>query len=133
MPRRSVEVEGLHHGGQPFPMASVVGNLVQTSAIHAMNPRDGSFASTAGEQVAQAFENVGLVMAAAGGSMEDVIGVEVLLADGGMREMVNRYWVEVFPDSASRPVRHTHVLPLREPLLVQLKVTGMLAGDTRLP
>ncbi len=133
MARRSVKVEGLHHGGQPFPIASVVGNLVQTSAIHGMNPGDGSFGSTAEEQVAQAFENVGLVMAAAGGSMDDVAGVEVLMVNDGLREIVNRYWVEMFPDPASRPTRHSAVLPLREPLLVQLKVTGMLAGRTLSP
>lgn len=111
-------------------MATVVDHLVQTSAIHAMNPADGSFAASGTEQVAQVFANAEAVMAAAGGSLDDVIGVEVLLSDDSLREPLNERWEVAFPDPGSRPIRHTTVLALRDPLRIQLKLTAHLAEDS---
>lgn len=129
MRRRSVEVTGLDHGDQPFPLACVVGRLVQTSALHARNPEDGTFSATAPGQVAQAFKNAELVLLAAGAGFDDVASVDVLIADETIRSSVNTFWVEAFPDPSSRPTRHTTVVQLRSPLLVQLKLTAYLAED----
>jgi hypothetical protein len=40
--RRSIEVEGLHHGGAPVPQASVVGNLLCSSGIAGLDPATGT-------------------------------------------------------------------------------------------
>ncbi len=129
MRRRSIDVAGLDHGGQPFPAACVVGRLVQTSALHAMCPENGEFADSIEDQVAQVFENARRVLRAAGAGLEDVVSVDVLIADAASRDVVNRYWVQAFPDPASCPARHTTVSPLRSPLLVQLKLTAYLSED----
>jgi enamine deaminase RidA (YjgF/YER057c/UK114 family) len=46
-------------------------------------------------------------MVAAGGGPEDIIKMNVWIADRSLRETMNRYWVEMFPDPHSRPARHT--------------------------
>ena len=46
-------------------------------------------------------------MTAAGGSPDDIVKMNVWIADRKLRETMNRYWVEMFPDPHSRPARHT--------------------------
>lgn len=129
MRRRSIFVDGVHHGDQPFPLACVVDRLLVSSALHAMRPADGGFAETSAEQVAQVFENARLVLEAAGADFDDVVAMDVLIQDDRTRAEVNELWVAAFPDPACRPVRHTIVAPLREPLLVQLKLTAHLREE----
>lgn len=113
MTRRSIEVAGLGHGEQPFPVASRVGPLVATSGIHGVDPATGSLAGDAERQVRQAFANLRSVLDASGASPDDVVQVLVALTDRAHRPFVNECWVELFPDPGSRPARNTseHDLP----------------------
>ena len=54
------------------------------------------------------FANVRRVMDAAGGSADDIIKMNVWITDRALRPIINKYWVEMFPDPHSRPARHTH-------------------------
>jgi 2-iminobutanoate/2-iminopropanoate deaminase len=47
------------------------------------------------------------VMAAAGGDPDDIVKVNVWIADRALRPTLNKYWLEMFPDPHSRPARHT--------------------------
>lgn len=127
--RRSIVVEGLDHGGQPFPIATRVGPLVVTSAIHGRDPATGEFAVDPATQIRQVFANVAAVLEAAGGSMDDVASVQVLLGDLGHRGLVNDVWCETFPDPDDRPTRNTAQRDLTDPLVCQVIVTAMLRGS----
>lgn len=105
--RRSIGAPGLDHGEQPFPMASRVGPLVATSAIHGMDPATSRLAEGAEAQIRQAFANLDAVLASAGASLADVAQVLVTLVDRSQRPVVNEEWLARFPDPASRPARHT--------------------------
>jgi enamine deaminase RidA (YjgF/YER057c/UK114 family) len=59
------------------------------------------------EQCRLMFENVRRVMAAAGGSPDDIVKMTVWITDRSLREIMNRHWVAMFPDPHSRPARHT--------------------------
>ena len=58
-------------------------------------------------QCRQMFDNVRRIMVAAGGDPEDIIKMNVWIADRKLRDTMNRHWVEMFPDPHSRPARHT--------------------------
>jgi enamine deaminase RidA (YjgF/YER057c/UK114 family) len=105
--RRSIQIPGVEHAGQPFPMASRVGPFVATSGIHGVEPATGELAEGAEAQVRQAFANLRAVLAEAGASPDDVAQVLVTLTDRAHRALVNPHWVELFPDPASRPARQT--------------------------
>jgi enamine deaminase RidA (YjgF/YER057c/UK114 family) len=53
------------------------------------------------------FDNVRRIMEAAGGTADDIIKMNVWISDRKLRETMNRYWVQMFPDPHSRPARHT--------------------------
>lgn len=128
MSRRSVEVEGLGHGSQPFPMASRVGPLVCTSAVHGIDPAGGQLAEDPATQIAQVFDNLGAVLRAAGGSLDDVAQVLVTLTDKAHRPLVNDVWVRLFPDPASRPARNTQERPLAPGQVCTVLATAWIAG-----
>jgi 2-iminobutanoate/2-iminopropanoate deaminase len=126
MARRSIDVPGLHHGGLPIPLASVVGNLLVSGGISPLDPETGTVPAATDEQVEVVFANVRRILDAAGGSPEDVVKCTVFVRDKAIRPVVDKYWLELFPDEASRPARHTLRIDLADPLQIQLEITAVL-------
>ena len=126
MPRRSIEVPGLHHAGLPIPMASVVGNLLVSGGISPLDPETGTVPPDVEEQVELVFANVRRVLDAAGGRPEDVAKCTVFVRDKGIRPVVDKHWLVMFPDPASRPARHTLSIELTRSLHIQLEITALL-------
>ena len=125
--RVSYELPGLEHDN-PIPAASRIGPFLVTSAINGKDPGSGQFPAGIDAQCARMFANVRLVLAAAGATPEDVLKVSVWLKDRADRPHVNTYWLEMFPDSHSRPARHTFAAPdLKDPMLVQCEILAVLA------
>lgn len=122
--RRSIDVEGVGHGANPIPFGSRVGPLVVSGGIMGADPATGKTPEDGPEQVRLAFSNLEAFMAAAGGSVEDIAKVEVLLADNSLRANVNEEWVKLFPDEHSRPARHTTAGPLQGSMKIQLEATA---------
>ena len=125
MPRRSIEVPGLRHGA-PIPQASVVGNLLVSGGIGPTDPETGVTPDSTDEQVATAFANVRRVLAAAGGTVDDVVKCTVFVQDKAIRPVVDKYWIEMFPDEASRPARHMLSTDLRADTQLQLEIMAVL-------
>jgi 2-iminobutanoate/2-iminopropanoate deaminase len=104
--RRSIEVPGIKHVN-PIPAACRRGPFVTTGAISGADPATGKVPEDLDAQCRQMFENVRRLITAAGGTPEDIIKMTVWISDRKLRETMNRYWVEMFPDPHSRPARHT--------------------------
>jgi 2-iminobutanoate/2-iminopropanoate deaminase len=124
--RRSIEVEGLGHGANPIPFGSRVGPLVCSGGIMGADPATGKVPEDGAEQVRFVFQNLEAFMKAAGGAIDDVAKVEVLLADNSLRSAVNEEWLKAFPDEHSRPARHTTAGPLQGSMLIQLEVIAWI-------
>lgn len=104
--RRSIEVPGVKHAN-PIPAACRRGPFVVSGAIGGADPATGAVPDDLDAQCRLMFENVRRVIEAAGGTTDDIIKMTVWIADRGLRPVMNRYWVEMFPDPHSRPARHT--------------------------
>ena len=104
--RRSIEVSGVKHVN-PIPSASRRGPVVASGAISGADPETGKVPAELDAQCRNMFGNVRRIMEAAGGSPDDIVKMTVWIADRKLREVMNRYWVEMFPDPHSRPARHT--------------------------
>lgn len=129
--RRSIEVEGLHHGEQPIPLASRIGNILISGSILGMDPQTGTLPSSVDGQCSQLFANVRLLMMAAGGSPEDIIKMTFFVKDRSARDAINREWLSMFPDAASRPARHTLTIDLPPALLVQCEVYAVFQENAQ--
>jgi enamine deaminase RidA (YjgF/YER057c/UK114 family) len=91
----------------PIPAASRVANVVMTGGISGMDTKTHAIPDDPDRQVTLMFENLRLILAAAGASPEDVVKVSVSVKSMELRDAINREWVAMFPDEHSRPARHT--------------------------
>jgi 2-iminobutanoate/2-iminopropanoate deaminase len=127
--RRSIHIPPVKHGA-PIPMAAVVGDILMSSGIIGADPRTGILGTTAEQQAQFAFANLERVIAAAKGSIGDVVHVTVFLQDFADRGAVNEPWLRMFPDEDDRPARHTLRADLPGELLVQIEVVAVLDTPT---
>ena len=104
--RQSIEIGGFAHKN-PIPAACRLGNMLMTGIITGTDPATGKLADTLEAQCANIFHHVCSIMAAAGGSTDDIIKMNVLMADRSRRDVLNVEWLKMFPDAHSRPARHT--------------------------
>jgi enamine deaminase RidA (YjgF/YER057c/UK114 family) len=120
--RKSIEIAGFAHKN-PIPTASRVGNMLMTGIITGTDPATGKLADTLEAQCANIFHHVRSIMKAAGGSTDDIIKMNVWMADRSNRDVLNAEWVKMFPEAGSRPARHTSQTALEGGQLVVCDIT----------
>lgn len=104
--RRSINVEGFSHGTNPIPAASQIGNIVFTGGITGQDRKTHTFSDDPAVQVTEMFKNLATIIGATGGSTADIIKVSISVKSFATREAINKEWIAMFPDEASRPARH---------------------------
>ena len=128
MARQTIEIPGKWHGDNPIALATKVGNLVTTSGVSGQNTDTGETPESLEEQAEWAFEHVRRIMAAAGGSPDDIAHVAILAKSREARSVLNVHWAKMFPDPKSRPTRHTaQVETLGGNMQFQLFITAYVA------
>lgn len=116
MQRQSFEVKGLEHEN-PIPAVCRKGNVLVSSGIFGAVPAPGVSAKerkvppAIEEEAAQMFRNMQTVIEAAGGTLEDIVSVSIWVTDRAYKPLVNKPWLEMFPDPHSRPTRDTDEVP----------------------
>jgi len=122
--RKSIEIEGFVHKN-PIPAACRLGNMLMTGIITGTDPATGKLAATLEAQCVNVFHHVRSVMQAAGGSTDDIIKMNVWMADRSRRDVLNAEWVKMFPDAVSRPARHTSQTALEGGQLIVCDITAV--------
>src|SRR5262249_40683166 len=79
---------------------------VVSGAISGADPATGAVPADLDAQCAAMFANVRRVIETAGGTTDDIIKMNVWITDRALRPIMNKYWVEMFPDPHSPPARH---------------------------
>ncbi len=123
--RRSIHVDGVAHG-MPIPMGSLVGNILFSSGIAGTDPATGSIPDDIERQCELAFSNMKKLVENAGGTVEDVGAVKIHMRDRGLRDVMNKAWVNSFPDAESRPARHVVETNLGGNMQIQLEITAVI-------
>jgi 2-iminobutanoate/2-iminopropanoate deaminase len=106
--RRSISIEGLSHQ-TGIPCGSRIGPLLTTSVIMPFEPGTRDVPDTVEAQVANVFMHAEAILVAAGGGWKDVAKMNFWVTEGSHRDLIEQRWLDVFPDPASRPARHTQV------------------------
>jgi enamine deaminase RidA (YjgF/YER057c/UK114 family) len=102
--RESIEVPGLGHKA-PIPAASRIGPFVATGNVYGRDPATGRISDDPDAQVTQMFANLEAVLAAAGGTVDDLLKVDFKVASLSLRAGINEAWLGLFPHPRSRPAR----------------------------
>jgi 2-iminobutanoate/2-iminopropanoate deaminase len=126
--RQSIDVAGAKHVN-PIPSACRRGPFVVSGAISGADPETGQVPADLDGQCRAMFANVRRVIEAAGGTPEDIVKMNVWITDRALRPILNKHWVEMFPDPHSRPARHTMTAhDLVAPMQIQCDLLAVL-GD----
>ena len=124
--RASIEVPGFEHDN-PIPAACRVDKFLITSGISGKELYTGKLPEGLEAQSANMWATLRKVLEAAGGSPEDVIKINIWMKDRSQRAIMNKGWIEMFPDEHSRPARHTfHAPDLPGNMQIQCEATAVL-------
>ena len=124
--RQSIYIEGFGHKN-PIPAACRLGNVVASGIIYGLDVATGNPAADLERQCALMFEHLRSIMAAAGGTVDDIVKLNVWMTDRGQRQAVNAEWLKMFPDPQTRPARQTmQGAALSEGILVQCDFLAVL-------
>jgi 2-iminobutanoate/2-iminopropanoate deaminase len=126
MRQKSLQVDGLKHSA-PIPSGCRIGPVLTTSVITGRDPVTNQVPPDADGQVRLCFENLKRLLAAGGLGLADVAKVTCFVADDGIREVINKYWVQCWPDAGKRPARHTINLAPRGGFLIQIDALAVAA------
>ena len=123
--RRSVDFPGFRHLN-PIPNASRIGTIMMSSVINGMDPGTRNLPPELAQQLANMFTHVRSGVEAAGGTVDDIIKINVWMKEPmAQREALNVEWVKMFPDKESRPARHTMPLGQDSKALVSCDFTAV--------
>lgn len=117
MSRRSVSIESFAHQ-TPIPVATRIGPLLVSSIIPPFDPHSRNLPDGIDAQVANLFDRAEAILVAEGAGWGDVAKMTFFVADIAYRDAINEPWAQRFPDPASRPARHTQVVQMGGPMLV---------------
>lgn len=123
--RVSIHAPGFSHEN-PIPAASKIGPFVFSGVLTGKDPATGNLGANLGEQCRNAFRHVRNVMAAAGGSTDDIVKLNVWLVDYRDREALNSEWLAMFPDAESRPARQVMAAELDRGSLIQVDLVAIM-------
>src|SRR5262245_40593700 len=125
--RAPLEIPGLSHK-DPLPMGARLGPFVFSSVIAPEDPRDGKLVAGPLPQIDRCFENMKLMMKAAGGSDADINHVWVFMKDFAYQPAMVERWVNDYPKFGDRPARKTLPYELAGDTQIQVQLTGYLKG-----
>lgn len=108
--RTAIYIEGFSHKN-PIPAACRIGALVESGSVLGTDPATGLVAEGMEAQCRHMLDNLRRIVEAAGGDTGDVVKVTVWMKDRSQRPLLNKPWLEMFPDAATRPARHAILAP----------------------
>lgn len=113
------------------PAGARAGALFVSSAVEGRRA-DGTFPADAGDEIAQAFDNACALVAAAGGTPDDIVHFWAFAAPGIVASDFTPSWLARFPHDGRRPARKTFLgAPLAGPARVTLQATACIGGGER--
>lgn len=91
-----IQFEGFLRHGPHVPHGIKFGDLIFFSAIRPPKP-DGTLADTPEEQAEDLFANLQRLMEGVGGTLQDVLHVQVFVGDAAYIRPMNQVWYRLFP------------------------------------
>lgn len=117
---------GLPHPASAYSQAVRAGDLIFVAGQPGVEFPSGKTADDFETQARQAFENLSVVLRAAGSRLEQVVKTTVWLCDAANFDTLNKLYAEYFPKNA--PARSTPIVALPKPNL-QISIEAIAVVD----
>lgn len=126
--RRVAHVKGGRLHANPIPEAVRVGNVIYSSAVSGVDPQTMKAPDDLEAQTRLCFAHMKELLESVEASLDDIVKLEVSMTDSSpaQRAILNKVWLETFPDEDDRPARHTSQGPLSNNYLIQLEFVAVV-------
>ena len=110
----------------PIPAAAIHGGVLISSVISGKSLVTDVYSKDKKEQISLVFEYIEKIILEAGGSVQDIIKMDLYFRDKSDRSLVNPEWEKMFPDPKKRPARHAQIGDLPENCCLQVTLTAVI-------
>ena len=110
----------------PIPAAAIHGGILISSVISGKSLVTDAYSKDKKEQISLVFEYVEKIISEAGGTVQDIIKMDLYFRDKNDRSLVNLEWEKMFPDPKKRPARHAQIGDLPENCCLQVTITAVI-------
>ncbi|MBL3699303.1 RidA family protein [Leucobacter luti] len=127
--RESVYLTGFAHSN-PVPVASRIGPFVHSGVLTGRDPRTGEMPAGIDAQCANVFAHVRELMAAVGGTTDNIAKLTCHLAQYRDRDALNSEWETMFPDPGNRPARQVMAATLDGGALIHCDLVAIITDGS---
>jgi len=110
----------------PIPAAAIHGGILISSVISGKSSVTDAYSKDKTEQISLVFKYIEKILLEAGGSVQDIIKMDLYFRDKNDRSLVNPEWERMFPDPKKRPARHAQIGDLPENCCLQVTITAVI-------
>ena len=126
--REPLEIPGLSHK-DPLPMGARLGQVVFSSVIAPEDPKNGKLVTGPRAQIDRCFDNMKLMMKAAGADDSGINHAWVFMKDFSHQPAMVERWVKDYPTFGDRPARKTVPYELASETEIQVQLTGYVGKE----
>ena len=110
----------------PIPAAAIHGGILISSVISGKSSVTDAYSKDKTEQISLVFKYIEKIISEAGGSVQNIIKMDLYFRDKNDRSLVNPEWERMFPDPKKRPARHAQIGDLPENCCLQVTITAVI-------
>lgn len=122
----SINPNNVPHHKNPIPAAALHRGILVSSSISGQSLETNEYSLDKSVQIALAFDYLKNIVEDAGGSVQDIVKVDMYFSDKKDRNLVNPHWLLLFPDHKARPARQAHKSELPNGCCLQMVITAIL-------
>ena len=109
----------------PIPHASRINDLIMSSSISGKNTETRSYISNKQEQIALAFKHFEDLLEECNLEPQDVLKVDMYFQNKKDRNIVNKFWNNIYQNKSNRPARHSHQSNLPKECVFQMTFVAL--------
>ena len=110
----------------PIPAAAIHGGILISSVISGKSLVTDAYSKDKKEQISLVFEYIEKIIFEAGGSVQDIIKMDLYFRDKSDRSLVNPEWERMFPNPKERPARHAQIGDLPKNCCLQVTIMAVI-------
>ncbi len=123
---RAIDPSNIPPHKNPIPAAAIHRGILISSVISGKSLVTDTYSKDKKEQISLIFEYIEKIILEAGGSVQDIIKMDLYFRDKSDRSLVNPEWEKMFPNPKERPARHAQIGDLPKNCILQVTITAVI-------
>jgi len=123
---RAIDPSDIPPHKNPIPAAAIHRGILISSVISGKSAVTDAYPEDKIEQISLVFKYIENIISEAGGSVQDIIKMDLYFRDKNDRSLVNPEWEKMFPNPKNRPARHAQIGDLPENCCLQVTIMAVI-------